>query len=167
MRLRYRFVHFFVFAYAPEEIPLGYFGRGIFVIGVSGADFERDVGSNDSWVVADGFEEDEMDAFLFRDACFDAGSAFNNVSEDTTTVQDRLTFVCEYYLSHLHTLSKKNLQQTENKNTMNTNVPSILQPLYEHLEAVLSQLFPRLIGLCISMVKPISSMILLDPTPTQ
>lgn len=77
MRLRYRFVHLFVFAYAPEEIPLGYFGRGIFVIGVPGADFECDVSSNDGWVVADGFEEDEMDAFLFRDAGFDAGSAFN------------------------------------------------------------------------------------------
>ena len=77
MRLCYRFVHLFVFAYAPEEISLGYFGRGIFVIGVPGADFECDVSSNDGWIVADGFEEDEVDAFLFRDAGFDAGSAFN------------------------------------------------------------------------------------------
>jgi hypothetical protein len=77
MRLCYRFVHLFVFAYAPEEIPLGYFGRGIFVIGVPRADFECDVRSNDGWVVAEGFEEDEVDAFLFCDAGFDAGSVFN------------------------------------------------------------------------------------------
>jgi len=126
MRLRYRFVHFFVFAYAPEEIPLSYFGRGVFVIGVPRADFECDVSSNDGWVIAEGFEEDEVDAFLFCDAGFDAGSVFNMLAGIRPRYKIALPSPASTIRRICTYIVRKILQRTENKTTMDTNIPSIL-----------------------------------------
>jgi hypothetical protein len=78
VRLGDRFVDLFIFADPTKEIPLGYFRRGIFVIGVARGDLQSHVCSDDSWVVADGFEKNQRKALLLCDAFFDASSKLHH-----------------------------------------------------------------------------------------
>lgn len=48
---------------------------------------------------------------------------------------------------------------------MNPHIPTVLQPLDQHLETILCELLPRLIRLSIIVAKPRCRVILLDPEP--
>jgi len=65
MRLRDRLVHLLVRRYPPQEIPLGHLRRSVLVIRIPRAHFKRDVGGDDSGVIAYRFEKNKLDVPLF------------------------------------------------------------------------------------------------------
>ena len=79
VRLCDRLVHGLVLLDTSQEVALRVLAGHVLVVGVSGRDFERDVGGDDRGVVAHGFEEDDDDAFFFGAALFDFGSAVGSV----------------------------------------------------------------------------------------
>jgi len=70
-----RLVYGFVLLDAPEEVTLGVFGRHVFVVGVTHANFQRDVGSDDGRVIAERLEEYEGHPFLLGHTSLDKSSA--------------------------------------------------------------------------------------------
>lgn len=53
-------IHALVRCDSSFEIALGFFARHSLVVGIAGLDFQGDVGGDDGWVVAEGFEEEEL-----------------------------------------------------------------------------------------------------------
>jgi hypothetical protein len=68
-------IYGFVLLDASEEVALGGFGRRVFVVGVTHADFQRDVGSDHGRVIADRLEEYEGQPFLLGHSLLDKSSA--------------------------------------------------------------------------------------------
>jgi hypothetical protein len=75
-----RLVNGFVLLDAPEEIPLRVFGRRVLVVGVTHANFQRDVGSDDRRVVTDRLEEYEGHPFLLGHPSLNKSSTESAVS---------------------------------------------------------------------------------------
>jgi len=75
LRVRDRLVNGFVLLDAPEEVPLRVFARRVLVVGVTHTNFQRDVGSDDSRVVADRLEEYEGHPILFGHPSLNRSSA--------------------------------------------------------------------------------------------
>lgn len=71
MRLGNGLINLLVFAYSTKEIPFGRFWRNIFVVRVTRADLERNVGCYDRRIVADGLQEDQGNTLLLCDPLLD------------------------------------------------------------------------------------------------
>jgi hypothetical protein len=66
-----RFVDRLVFSDATEKITFGFFSAEFIIVWIAATYFERDVGCYDGWVVTNGFEENNNDAFFFGYSSFD------------------------------------------------------------------------------------------------
>jgi hypothetical protein len=74
VRLCDRLVDRLIFANATQKITFGFFSGEFIVVWIAAAYFESDVGGYDSWVVTNGFEENDNDAFFFGYSSFDFGA---------------------------------------------------------------------------------------------
>ena len=70
MRFSDRFIDRLVFSDATEEITFCFFSAEFIIVRIAAAYFERDVGCYDGRVVANGFEENNNDAFFFGYSSF-------------------------------------------------------------------------------------------------
>lgn len=70
-RLRDGLIHLFVRLDTLLEVVDGFFLAHTCVIGIAGPGFEGDVGSDDFGIVAEGFEEEELEIGFFGDALAD------------------------------------------------------------------------------------------------
>lgn len=80
MRLCDCLVYSFVLLDTPEEVPLCVFARRILVVGVTHTDFQRNISSDGSWVIADRLEEYKSHSFLLCDPLFNIGPVGSTVS---------------------------------------------------------------------------------------
>jgi hypothetical protein len=71
IRFRNGLIHALVLFDPFPEIPFGLFLAHALVIGITRTSFERDVGSDDFWVVAPGFEENALKTGFSIDSLLD------------------------------------------------------------------------------------------------
>lgn len=77
-----RLVYSFIFSDTSQEILFGFLGGHVLIVGISGADFESNVRSNDCRIIARRLEEDGDEPLFFRDTIYDtlSGKSINGCS---------------------------------------------------------------------------------------
>lgn len=73
VRLCNGLIYGFIFFYPTQEVLLGCLTRHVFIIGITRADLQGDVGGYNGWVIADGLKKDDYDPSFLGNSLFELG----------------------------------------------------------------------------------------------